>query len=71
MAEDKKAAAAPATAGTAPAGESGDPAVQKALAELQTAQMNRKALDVPEANIKAADDAVKAAEKNLADLGYK
>lgn len=54
----------------APAGASGDPAVQKALAELYTAQQNRATLDVEEADIKAADEAVKVAEKNLADLGY-
>jgi len=54
----------------ASAGASGDPAVQHALAELQTAQMNRRALDVEAADIDAADDAVKAAQKNLANLGY-
>jgi hypothetical protein len=54
----------------APAGASGDPAVQHALANLQTAQMNRNALDVEAADIKAADDAVKVAQDALAELGY-
>jgi hypothetical protein len=52
------------------ASESGDPAVHKALADLQAAQMNRAALDVPAADVKAADDAVKDAQKALADLGH-
>jgi hypothetical protein len=52
------------------AGESGDPAVQHALAELQTAQMNRRSLDVEEADVKAADAAVKVAQDALAELGY-
>jgi hypothetical protein len=44
--------------------------VQHALAELQTAQMNRSTLDVEEADVKAADAAVAAAEKRLGELGY-
>jgi hypothetical protein len=53
-----------------PAGESSDPAVHAALARLQIAQSNRAALDVSEADVQAADEQVKAAEKALADLGY-
>lgn len=73
--EEKKVESKPAprfaAAGPkARASESGDPAVQHALAELQTAQMNRSALDVEEADVKAADAAVAAAEKHLGDLGY-
>lgn len=69
--EESKAEEKPAKAGPlAPAGHSGDPAVQYAVAELQTARMNRATLDVEEADIKAADEAVKAKEKALADLGY-
>jgi hypothetical protein len=67
----KEAAETKTTSGKlAPAGASGDPAVQKALADLYTAQQNRAALDVEEADIKAADEQVAAAEKALADLGY-
>lgn len=61
--------AAPASAGTT-AGESSDPEVQRLLAELQTAQMNRDALTADEDAIKAADEAVAAARKPLEDLGY-
>jgi hypothetical protein len=53
-----------------PAGEASDPAVHAALAKLQIAQSNRAALDVNPADVQAADDEVKAAEKALADLGY-
>ena len=52
------------------AGESGDPAVQKLMAELQTAQMNRAALQPDEDAIKAADEALSVAQKNLNDAGY-
>lgn len=56
------------------ASESGDPAVHKALADLQAAQMNQQshqdaaeqAADLAEGN----DEAVEAAKKALADLGY-
>jgi hypothetical protein len=41
-----------------PAGESGDPAVHKLLADLETARSNNDA------------DGVKAARDALADLGY-
>lgn len=53
------------------AGESSDPEVQRLLAELQTAQMNRDALVADVEAIKAADAAVAAARKPLEDLGYK
>jgi hypothetical protein len=62
--------AQPSKGSLAPAGESSDPAVHAALARLQIAQSNRAALDVSEADVQAADDEVKAAEKVLADLGY-
>lgn len=60
------------------ASESGDPAVQQLVAERQTAQMNREALQpTDEAAIKALNDDIKAADerinelnKQLADLGY-
>jgi len=70
--EHKPAEHKPAKAGPlASAGASGDPAVQKALAELQTAQMNRDALVVVEkADLDAADEAVAKAKKDLAELGY-
>ena len=77
MVDEKKPTPTPAgptagvTAGTlGRASESGDPAVQHALAELQTAQLNRAALDVEEADVKAADEAVAAARKKLNELGY-
>jgi hypothetical protein len=54
----------------APAGESGDPEVQRLLAERQTAVMNRAALDVEAADIEAADAAVRVADERLADLGF-
>jgi hypothetical protein len=53
------------------AGASGDPAVHQLLAERQTAVMNREALDVPDADVKAADDAIAAVDKQLAELGFK
>jgi hypothetical protein len=60
-----------AKAGLVSAAASGDPAVQKALAELQTAQMNRDALVVVEkAELDAADAAVAKAKKDLVELGY-
>lgn len=66
----EKSAAAKPQGKLARAAESGDPTVQHALAELQTAQMNRSTLDVEEADVKAADAQVKAAQDRLADLGY-
>jgi len=71
--------AKPAKAGPlASAAASGDPAVQQLLAERQSAQMNREALQsTDEAAIKALDDQIKVADdriaelnKALADLGY-
>jgi hypothetical protein len=57
--------------GLASAAASGDPVVQQALAELQTAQMNRDVLVVVEkAELDAADAAVAKAKKDLAELGY-
>lgn len=58
----------------APASESGDPEVHKALADLQAAQMNAQshkdaadqANDLAEGN----DEAVKKAKDRLAELGY-
>jgi hypothetical protein len=68
---DTKAEPKPAAkASLGPAGESSDPTVHAALARLQIAQSNRAALDVDEADVQAADDEVKDAEKALADLGY-
>ena len=55
--------------GLQPAGETSDPLVHQALAELETAERNRDALDVPEEDKKAADEAVKAAKAKLKDLG--
>lgn len=69
-AHEPKTEAKKATGKLAPAGESGDPAVQKALADLYTAQQNRAALDVEAGDVKAADDQVAVAQKALADLGY-
>ena len=66
-----KADAKPKAADLAASGESTDPAVHFAMANLQAALMNRKALDVEEADIKAADAEVKAAQDALAELGYK
>ena len=63
--------AKPKAADLAPSGESTDPAVHVAMANLQVARMNRATLDVEEADIKAADAAVKAAQDALAELGYK
>jgi len=68
---EPKSEPAPKSKGSlGPAGESSDPAVHDALARLAAARSNRDALDVADADVKAADDAVKAAEKALADLGY-
>jgi hypothetical protein len=56
------------------ASESGDPAVHKALAELQAAQMNAQThADLAESSAAAAegnDEAVKKAKEALAELGY-
>jgi hypothetical protein len=49
---------APAKATLAPAGESGDPAVHKLLADLETARSN------------GDGDGVADAKKHLADLGF-
>lgn len=59
MADDKttKSSSGSGSGRKAPAAESGDPAVHKALADLQTARLN------------GDDDGVKAAVKALADLG--
>lgn len=70
--------AAPAKGALARASESGDPAVQKLMADRQTAQMNREALQATDeaavakldADIKAADEAVAKLDKALAELGY-
>jgi len=75
MAEQNRPAAheakpEPAKAGKARGGESGNPAVQKLMAEVQTAQMNRDALTPNEDAVKAADAALKQAKKNLSDAGY-
>jgi len=61
----------PTAADLAPSGESTDAAVHVAMANLQVARMNRATLDVEEADIKAADAAVKAAQDALAELGFK
>lgn len=69
---------APAKGALARASESGDPAVQKLMADRQTAQMNREALQATDeaavakldADIKAADEAVAKLDKALAELGY-
>jgi hypothetical protein len=66
----EKTAATTSRSSLAPAGESSNPEVHTALAHLQAARDNRSALDVDEPDVKAADAAVKAAEKALADLGY-
>lgn len=50
--------------------ESSDPTVHHAMAVLQGALMNRAALDVADADVEAADKAVAAAKKALADLGH-
>lgn len=52
------AAPAASTGAKAPAAESGDPAVHKLLADIQTAQLN------------GDSDAEKNLRKELADLGY-
>jgi hypothetical protein len=52
------------------ASESGDPAVHKALADLQTARMNRAVLADEDPGVGAADEEVDAAQRNLTDLGY-
>lgn len=52
------------------ASESSDPAVHKAMADLDAARMNRAALDTEEADIEAADKAVEDAKKALAELGF-
>lgn len=52
------------------ASEASDPAVHHAMAVLDAALMNRAALDVEEADVKAADEQVEAARRALADLGY-
>jgi hypothetical protein len=75
---DPKPATAKPAAPLARASESGDPAVQKLLADRQAAQMNREALQATDdeavaklnADIKAADEQVDAVNKQLADLGY-
>lgn len=54
----------------APAGESGDPVVQQAMAELHGARVNRSNLEPNHDAIKTADEAVKVAEKRLNDLGF-
>ena len=51
------------------AGSSSDPLVHQAIAELEIAERNRDALDVSDEDKKAAEDAVKEAEKKLKDLG--
>jgi hypothetical protein len=53
-----KAAPAPSPPPLAPAGESGDPAVHKLLADLETARSNGDA------------DGVKVAQAALAELGF-
>lgn len=68
---DAKADPQPSKGSLGPAGEASDPAVHDALARLEIARSNRATLDVDPADVKAADDAVAAAEKALADLGYK
>jgi hypothetical protein len=66
--------AGPAAGPKAKASESGDPAVQKALADLYTAQQNRDAAkaaqDQAEADNEGHEEQVKAAQDALADLGY-
>jgi hypothetical protein len=56
------------------ASESGDPAVHKALADLQAAQMNQAThADLAESSAEAAkghEETVKKAKDALADLGY-
>jgi ABC-type sugar transport system substrate-binding protein len=69
-AEAKAEPKAAPKASLGPAGETSDPAVHDALARLAIARSNRDALDVDPADVEAADDAVKEAEKALADLGY-
>lgn len=54
------------------ASESGDPAVHKALADLQTAQQNLAAAreTAPDTAVKDAEQDEKDALKRLHDLGY-
>ncbi|MBO0813552.1 MAG: hypothetical protein J2P30_00125 [Actinobacteria bacterium] len=52
------------------AAESGDPAVQKALADLQTAQQNLAALRAAQADDPAAVAAEKDARDRLGKLGF-
>lgn len=74
----KKSESKAASGKLAQAGQSGDPAVQFALAELQTAQMNREALQATDEaavqklndDLAAADALVKAKQDALAALGY-
>jgi hypothetical protein len=68
---ESKPESQPSKGSLGPAGEASDPAVHDALARLEIARSNRAALDVDAADVKAADDAVKDAEKALAGLGYK
>lgn len=55
----------------APASESGDPDIQRLLAERQTAQMNRDALTADEDAVEAADEALALVDRQLAERGYK
>jgi hypothetical protein len=56
------------------AAESGDPAVHKALADLQTAQMNaqthRDAVDQAKDAAEGHDEEIRKAKARLAELGY-
>lgn len=54
----------------AAAAESTDPVVHQALAEHDGALTNRAALVPDDGAVKAADEAIEAAEKRLHDLGY-
>lgn len=68
----------PVKGSLARASESTDPAVHKLLADRQTAQMNREALQATDEaavkqldeDIKAADEKIAEYDKALAELGY-
>jgi hypothetical protein len=60
-----------ASRSAAPASESGDPAVHKALADLQTARQNLAAVrDAEQADVSQYEADEKAALDRLRELGY-
>lgn len=62
--------AEPRRAGLARAGESGDPAVQKLLAERETHVMNTQPDPSFAAQREAAEKAIKNIDEKLAELGF-